>query len=190
MKRVNPLRFTAILILAAGVLLPGGLRADVKQDYQQAKAAESEGDYAKAIAIYQTLVARFPQDPRLKASLAQARLAAREGNAKVTLESKLKTIIIPQVEFMDADLDSVFAYLIEKTKEISGGKVSPNFIYKGSSEESKRVRINLALANIPVTELIRYVGEISSTSFVYEPYAIVGSPLQKGAGQSDGGLPR
>lgn len=190
MNRIKFVRFACVWCLSLAALFPCQAQADPKQDYQAAKAAETEGDYRTAISIYEGLVAQFPQDPRLRASLARARLAAREGAVKVTLESKLKSVVIPQVEFKDADLDSVFLFLIQKTEELSQGKVKPNFIYNGSAEQGNRAQITLRLTNVPVTEVIRYVGQLTSTSFVYEAHAVVGTPLQGATAQPFGATPR
>jgi hypothetical protein len=63
------------------------------------------------------------------------------------------------------------------TDELTGGKLHPNFIYKGSSEDRTRPQITLRLANVPVSEVIRYVGELTGTSFAFEPHAVVGTPV-------------
>jgi hypothetical protein len=178
-------KFVGVMAVA---FLWGGLapesRADAKEDYRRAQAAEQEGDYATAIGIYQALLRQFPQDARLRARLAQAQMAQREGVPKATLEAKLRTVIVPSVEFQDADLDTVFQYLSQKTAELTEGKIQPNFIYKGSAEERKRVNLTLRLSNIPVSELIRYVGDLSGTTFRYEPHAIVGIPLHRVSAES------
>ncbi len=170
--------------------MPEPVHADPKQDYQQAKTAEKEGDYKTAIAIYEALIAQFPQDPKLRAALAQARLAAREGTPKGTMEAKLKTIILPEVEFTDADLESVFLYLSQKSEELSQGKLKPNFIYKGSLDDRRKPQITLRLTSVPVSEVIRYVGELSSTVFVYEPHAIVGTPVHLTTAQPGAATPK
>jgi len=176
----------AVLGVAA-VVLAGAAResrADMKEDYRRAQAAEQQGEYRTAIEIYQALLRQYPQDARLRARLAQAQLAQREGVPKATLEAKLRTVIIPAVDFQEADLDTVFQYLTLKTAELTEGKIQPNFIYKGTTEERKRANLTLRLSNIPVSELIRYVGDVSGTAFSYEPHAIVGTPLHRVSGKA------
>jgi len=176
MKIFIPPGFSVFLSASLLMWFPATGSADSKEDYRNAQVAEKEGDYRTAIAIYEALVRQYPRDPKLRAALAQARLAEREGTPKGVLEAKLKLVILPEVEFSDVDLDSVFMYLSQKTEELTGGKLRPNFIYKGSVEERKRPQITLRLSNVPVSEVIRYVGELTSTVFVYEPHAIVGTP--------------
>jgi len=177
MKISTAARLSVFLSACFFLCCPSAGNADPKDDYRRAQVAEKEGDYRTAIAIYEALVAQYPRDPKLRAAMAQARLAAREGSPKGTLEAKMKEVILPEVEFADVDLDSVFLYLSQRTEELSGGKVRPNFIYKGSAEDRKRPQITLRLSNVPVTEVIRYVGELTSTAFVYDLHAIVGTPL-------------
>ncbi len=183
MNTFTSTRVAAAILFATPLALPGWIQADPKQDYQQAKAAEKEGDYKTAIATYEALIAQFPQDPKLRAALAQARLAAREGTPKGSMEAKLKAIILPEVEFSDADLESVFLYLSQKSEELSQGKLKPNFIYKGSLDDRRKPQITLRLTSVPVSEVIRYVGELSATVFVYEPHAIVGTPVHLSTAQ-------
>jgi len=161
-------------------LAPALLQADPKDDYRLAQLAEKDGDYRTAIALYEALVGQYPGDPKLRAALAQAKLAAKKSSSKGALEGKLKAVILSQVEFSEADLDSVFLFLTQKTDEATGGKLHPNFIYKGSQEDRMRPQITLRLSNVPVSEVIRYVGELTSTAFVYETHAIVGTPLAMG----------
>ena len=176
MKNFSSPGFTVFLSACLLTWFPSTGTADSQDNYRNARVAEKEGDYRTAIAIYEALVSQYPRDPKLRAALAQARLAAREGAPKGILEAKLKVVILPEVEFSDVDLDSVFLYLSQKTEELTGGKLRPNFIYKGSVEERTRPQITLRLSNVPVSEVIRYVGELTSTVFVYEPHAIVGTP--------------
>ena len=167
----------ALLLALAVPLIPRPGQAGPKDDFRQAQAAEGSGDYRTAISIYEALISQFPQDPKLRAALAQARLASKQPNLKGGLESQLKAVILPEVEFADADINSVFLYLTQKTDELTGGKLHPNFIYKGSNEDRTRPQITLRLANVPVSEVIRYVGELTGTSFAFEPHAVVGTPV-------------
>ena len=63
-----------------------------------------------------------------------------------------------------------------KLVEISGGKVVANFIYKGPADDKQTKTVSLRLSNVPLTEVIRYVGQLTSTKFRYDEFAVVGIP--------------
>jgi hypothetical protein len=51
-----------------------------------------------------------------------------------------------------------------------------NFIYKGTPEQRTATLITLSLRNVPLSEAIKYVGELSRSKVRYEPHAVVIDP--------------
>ena len=134
--------------------------------------------YPEAMKYFQYVKTKNPRDPRNMRYLNLTELAIKEGRtAKVDLEATLKSITIPEVDFQGASLGDVLAYIAQRAEELSDGKQSANFIYKGTAEQRANTEITLKLRNAPVTEVIRYVGSLSQTTFKFEEHAIVGTPL-------------
>ncbi len=168
----------AVTLLASLLSVSAQNSMTPQQMLLAAQEAEKSGNFVQANAYYRDLVRQYPQNPRIRAALARTTLAIREGTTGNTLETQLKQIIVPSVEFAQTDLDTALNYLRQLAKELSGGKVVPNIIYKGTEEERKSVTVTLRLASVPFTDVIRYVGELSNTRFKYEKHAIVGTPVR------------
>ncbi|MEM0967726.1 MAG: hypothetical protein AAGJ31_00120 [Verrucomicrobiota bacterium] len=167
------------ILLASLLFIPGLTLAQdsVQQAYQAGVKAYQEENWALAVKLLQD-VHRKTGNPRVEFYLRNARMRMKAGEPSVSLESKLRQILIPQVSFEEADLETVFAYLTQKTRELSQGKVNANFIYKGTRDERTHPHITLQLSNVPVADVISYVGQLSNTSFKYEKFAVVGTPTQ------------
>ena len=93
-----------------------------------------------------------------------------------SLESKAAALILPTIEFQDATLGSVIEFLPKKAAELTEKKFEPSIIFKGPAEELERKKVTLRLVNIPMSEVLRYVGELTEVKFVYEKHAIVATP--------------
>jgi len=176
---MNRLQILAAALLAAFLVAPTA-HAQANDDYRQMYAegikAYNQGDYATAIQYFEVVRQKYPRDARLLAYLKKAQANMRAGVPRATMEAKLQSIVIPNFEVEQADLDSIFEYLRQKVVELSGGQTSVNFIYKGTPEQKADARVTLKLSNVPLTELLRYIGEMSGTQFKYETHAVVGIP--------------
>ncbi len=179
---MNRLKLIFAACLAALFIVPAAFAQQknptVKEVYEEGKRAYLSKDYAKALKAFEYVKKYYPRDPRVRSYIAKTQMALREDRPQATMEAKLRGIVIPNVEFEDATLETVLDYLTQKTSELSGGQVRPNFVYRGSPQEKAQGGITLKLNNVPVSELIRYVGQMTRTQFKYEPYAITGVPLR------------
>lgn len=54
-------------------------------------------------------------------------------------------------------------------------------LYKGSNADKESKMVTWKLGNVPMTEVIRYVGQLTGTKFKYEEYAVVGIPATQDA---------
>ncbi len=96
---------------------------------------------------------------------------------KSPLQTKLDTIVIPQIQFSDATLEEAVAFLRQKSADLDTATTDPNqkgvnIILKASAQ-SKTARITLNLKDVPMSELLRYVTELSQTKFQVAPFAIL-----------------
>ncbi len=150
---------------------------NLQKTFDDAKAAYHAGAYEKAAQGFRKVLKHQPGYVYARRYLNLTETKIRlGGDSKATLESKLAKLKVPSVAFEDASLESVMAFLSQKSDELSGGKVVANFIYKGSNEQKKSLTLTLKLNNVPMTDVIRYVGQLTNTKFKYEQYAVVGTP--------------
>ena len=112
---------------------------------------------------------------RSYAAKCKTALAAGVGK-KNNLEGQLSKVIVPQIDLRDAPVGDVLDFLADKTEELTGGKLVPNFIYKGTAEQRENTLISLNLRSVPMTEVVKYVGQLSRSRVRYEDHAVVIDP--------------
>jgi len=172
------------LVLMTGLGLMSTLMAapsNLQQVFNDAKADYDAENYEKAAVGFRKVLKYQPSYVYARKYLTQTEALLKKGKTVVTLESKLSQLEVPSVEFDNASLGTVMSYLSQKAAEVSGGKVVANFIYKGPREDKESKMVTLKLGNVPMTEVIRYVGQLTGTKFKYEEYAVVGIPALSAA---------
>lgn len=91
----------------------------------------------------------------------------------------MRELVVPQVSIDEASMEEVAAYIKMKAEKLSGGKVAPAFVFK---EEAIRDRtVTMQLKNVPLSEVLRYAGDLADVRFSYERYAIVGHDKRAGS---------
>ncbi len=95
---------------------------------------------------------------------------------KSPLQTKLDTIVIPQIQFSDATLEEAVAFLRQKSADLDTTTTDPNqkgvnMIVKAGGN-TPEVRITLDLKNIPLGEALKYVAQLSNLRLVVERYAV------------------
>ena len=96
--------------------------------------------------------------------------------ATVPIKS-LERMTVP-VEFKDTTLQSALEYIRQHIESASGGKTQVNFVLNVPSELANK-KVTLQLDHVPVTELLRYLGEIGGVSFQFQKYAILVTPRRR-----------
>lgn len=177
-----------ILILASAFLFvsvpAGGLAAEQKQTLQQvfesAKEAYYRGDYESAKAGFTRVLQADPRHSYSRAYLAQIMQKTKNPGptGAAVLEGRMAGVIAPSIDFQEATLGSVIEFIPEKTAELTKKEFTPSIIYKGAPEELTQKKVTLRLSNVPMSEVLRYVGELTQIQFKYEQYAIVAMPLR------------
>jgi len=150
----------------------------VQQVYNQAVKDYEAQNFDAAKAGFQKVLRSRPGYVYARNYLAKTEKALKNPPPPTdTLEKQLAGIIVPKFTFEDATLGDIMRYLTQKSDELSEGKVVANFIYKGPPADRDNKALTLNLANLPMTEVIRYVGLQTGTRFTYEKYAVVGTPV-------------
>lgn len=150
-----------------------------QQLFEEGKSALYAGDKAKARELLQEVLRR---DPRHNLAQIYLTKAAEPVKAEVsTIEGQMAKVMVPSVEFSDANLGDVLEYISEKTDQLTNGSFRPNIVYKGERAELDAKKVTLKLSNIPMLEVLRYVGDVTGTEFKYTKYAIEGMPERHAA---------
>jgi general secretion pathway protein D len=89
---------------------------------------------------------------------------------------KLKSIIIPSLNFNDAGIDEVAAFLNAKSRELDPDKIGINFIVQPEAAVSSSP-ITLNLNNIPLDEAVRYISQIGNVKTRIEEFGVLIVPL-------------
>ncbi len=147
-----------------------------KKLYHEAVAERDAGRLAAAELKARQLARARPGDPYVRRLLVQIQNQRRELRERPQWERLLQTIIVPKVEIDGASLAEVLEYVRAKAEAGSGGRGAPSFVVRGEGAGGREV--TLSLRNVPLSEVLRYAGELSDVRFTYEKYAIVANDLR------------
>ena len=90
------------------------------------------------------------------------------------LQSKLNTIVIPQLNFRDAALEEVVDFLRLRSRELDSEGQGVNFVISGAAMQAAReAKINMQLSNVPLSEALRYVADMAGLQLQVDEYAAV-----------------
>ena len=96
---------------------------------------------------------------------------------KFGINEKLKTIVVPDLNFKGASIIDAANFLSSKSKELDKkDKKGIQIIVQEDAKRSAKL-VDLSLRNIPLGEALRYVCRVSSVKFKVEEFAIVIIPL-------------
>jgi len=197
----TPRSFHALALICASAFAAFALFTPVPAPAQQAqanaKALFDEGvklfderRYAEAIMKFQQVQRLAPNYVYARSYEARARAALAQGAGPDNrLESQLQKVIIPEIDFREAPLGDILDYFALRAEELTGGELRPNFIFKGTPEQRRDTLVTLTLRNVPMTEAIRYVGQLSRTRFTYDAHAVVAEPIDSSSQQQATGAP-
>ena len=141
---------------------------EMQEIFEMGKALFNQGKYSEAKPLLEQVAAANPRHAETQAMLARIRLLGQQGPS---LQQRLATVRLEKVEFSDLTVPEALQGLKALAKQASGGKVVPNFIVKGEDQMTQRV--SLSLKDIPLTDAIKYVADMSKTLLRYEANAVV-----------------
>ncbi len=188
-----------VALIVGTWLLCGSLNAAVQEDptakpkytqehldslFQQAVMLSQVGLYDEAEARCKTILSQMPDQPTVKKLLQdiqeKKRLSQKQdpsAELKKELEKELKTIILPEVNFREAAVADVIAYLRAESKKYTKDKNEINFVL--ILPEGKTPTVTLSLRNIPMIEVLRYLTVLTGLQCQVDPHAVVLSPPLK-----------
>ncbi len=157
-------RLVALLLVAFSNVV-----AQHAEIQSEAVRAFQEGDYATAKSLFESLLAVDPKNPAARNYLRA--IALREGSGP-GLQTILRNINIPTIDFRDVSVREAVAFVAQKVYELSGGERSLNVVWMVSPETIEDKRVTLSLQNVPAAEVLRYIGDASNLKFSYDAYAV------------------
>ena len=145
--------------------------------YLQAVEEVKTGQLAAAETKARQLIRLRPRDPYVRRLLTQVQAERREIRLKAPWQRALESVVVPLIEVDDATLDEVLDYIRSKAIEATGNPAAaPSFVVRGSAAGDRPV--TLKLRGVPLSEVLRYAGEMTDVRFSYERYAIVGHDMR------------
>ena len=161
----------AFVMMAAFFVTPPAVRAadDINTLYQQGRAAFYRGDQELALSLLTQVAAAAPNHTDTQNMLRM--LKANQKQNVSTLKKDYGGVMLQKLDMQDVTLTEALDGLRVLSKNASAGKVTPNIIVKGAGLGEKK--LSLALANIPLTEAIEYIAQLTGTQARYEKHAVV-----------------
>jgi general secretion pathway protein D len=89
-----------------------------------------------------------------------------------TLEKKLRTLVLPKIEFAGASLDEVIEYVRVVSKNVDPEGLGISLVVNVDPETRARV-LSLTLQDVPVDEVLRYATEMTGTNYRVEENAVI-----------------
>ncbi|MDF1814686.1 MAG: M56 family metallopeptidase [Verrucomicrobiales bacterium] len=99
---------------------------------------------------------------------------------KTQLEKKLRIIMIPQLEFNKIPLKDAIAHLEKESAEVdpSVSNRGVKMIIRDASEKQLKAPITLHLANVPLSEALRYTTSLAAMDFEVQSTGVVVAPAK------------
>ena len=169
---------TTILLLLAAVLAafaPVSVRAadDVYVSFEEGRAAFNAGHFEIAREKLAYVLSKSPDHVPTRAMLAQ--IEAQLGPNNTILRKTYEKVILDKVEFADVSVDEALQAVRFLSLKASQNKVAPNVIVKSPDIGKKTITLNLA--QVPLTEVLNYIAQLSGGRVVYDKNAVVISSM-------------
>ena len=170
MKTVQSCLRTCALVIAAGCSLITVVSAadDINTLFQQGRTAYYAGNFELAHKLLDQVHTMNPRHFETNALLGQINAQAK---VEASLQKQYSAVVIPKFTVTDATLQESLEFLSMLSKKATGDKVQPNFIVK--SPDLNKSTITLALTNVPMTEAIRYLADMSKTKATWDKHAVI-----------------
>jgi len=159
--------------------------------FQEAIMLMQVGLYDEAETRLKKILSQMPDQPtvrKLMQEIQEKRKLTGKPDPSAELKKTLESIVLPEVDFREASLQDVIAFLREESKKHTKDKTEINFVVM--LPEGKAPVITLSLRKIPMMELLRYISMLTGLQYKVDPHAVVFSPAPKLAPvQSDANAP-
>jgi len=161
---------SAVAFIAAFFCVCAPLHAeDLNAVYQQGRAAFYQGDFVTANRLLSQVAAANPKHTETNNMLAFIRANKKEDEG--TLKKQYEALILPKVDMRDVTLTEAIEGLRVLSNNASNGKMKPNVIIKGGGLGERK--LSLALSNVPLSEALNYVTQLTDTKATYDKHAVI-----------------
>lgn len=157
---------TAFFVFASGLTVRA---EDLNAVYRQGRTAFYQGDFATAYQLLSRVAAANPKHTETNNMLAYIR--ANHKMEDGTLKKQYDSVILPKVDMQDVTLAEAIDGLRVLSKNASNGKVAPNVIIKGAEVGERK--LNLSLNNVPLSEALNYITQLTGTKATYDKHAVI-----------------
>jgi len=171
MKTVHARIRTCALIIATGcslITVVSSAADDINKIFQQGRTAYYAGNFDLARELLNKVHAKDPRHFETNALLGQINAQPK---VEASLQRQYASVVIPKFTITDATLQESLEFLGMLSKKATGDKVQPNFIVK--SPDLNKTSITLALTNVPMTEAIRYLADMSKSKTTWDKHAVI-----------------
>lgn len=146
-------------------------QVDTKEMMTEAQKAYMKGDLDTAKIKFAQIVEIEPRNVLAQNYLSMITQREKGEVKNRVLENQLKSLVLPKVEMKEMTFTTALEYLKQQATKESDGKVAVNFVVMVPADVSSKP-VSLSLTNVPFTEVMRYLGEMTGSEFVIEKYAI------------------
>ena len=162
-----------VLGLMLGTWLPAASHAaddkDIQTLFQMGRAAYYQGNLEQAKKLLTQVQQMNPKHFETRAMLAN--INTTMAGQTQSLKSSYNGVVIPKFEVNEVSLGESLEALALKAKDISKGKVTPNFVVK--SPDLNTAKITISLANAPLDEVVRYLADLAKAKVTWDKHAVV-----------------
>ena len=140
----------------------------------EAVLLRSQGFYTEAEGRLKQLAIWQPDQPTIRELLqnVQTKLKLQEQDPVGIMKRKLAAIYFPSVQFRDANPQDVIEFISHEVSKLPPEKADINFVWQIPTGVSVPP-ITLNLKNIPLTDVLNYVTQLTGLRYRVDAYAVV-----------------
>ena len=170
MKTLPGILLRACLALSLLTSAHGETAAEI---FTQGQAAFNKGDLEIAQKHFELVYQLDPHNAQAVAYINRIKASGIGANAtnRAKREKELGAVIIPKVEFREATLGTALEYLKQQAAKASPNIAPVSFVLPDDS--IKMTPVTISLGQVPLTEVLRYLGDLAGANVTYEQYAVV-----------------
>jgi uncharacterized protein HemY len=176
---------TWLALLVSLLVAAGGLRAEGESPrlteeelgdlYVKATMLLAVGDYDGADQAVRQLRAQLPTEPKLihlERQIQLARETATQTRPEKQLEQRLARMILPKVNFRNAQPETIVDWLRQASAKLSADKLPVNMVWM-VPPDATLPGVTLNLQDIPLLDVLRYTAQAARLKVRVEPHAVV-----------------
>ena len=164
---------TGLLLLAAASY--AAEETDDDQSFQQARNLFWSGQYEQAEPIFKIYLLKHPDHKPSQAFLQMIAQARSRNPSKIgETHHRLEGIVLDEVEFNNADWQTVSDFFLEKANPKKDGKDPEKYVnFINLIPSSLNVKVNLKLRKVTLLRAIRHACEAADLRYVVDSWAVI-----------------